>query len=151
MRLEFTRADMADIFDYKHCDHKGTMLAASEVLGPGMERKRKSDWNHAVKEAIRYGWDNCGAKPGEILTDEHHKKIAQLKEQKLRAHIANLQRPRPAPPGFTPETGFALASALSRRRRLGSPRARRKSATPDIIRVREIYAAAVRDGCPNRA
>lgn len=107
VRLEFTRADMADIFDYKHCDRKDTMRAASEVLGPGMERKLKRDWDHAVKEAIRYGWDNCGAKPGEILTDAHRNKIAQLAEQKLRAYIANLQRPRPVPPDFTPETTFA--------------------------------------------
>ena len=107
VHLNFTRADMADIFDYKHCDLKDTIRAASEVLGLGMERKRKRDWDHAVREAIRYGWDNCGAKPGEILTDEHRKKIAQLAGQMLRAYVANLLRPRPAPSSIPPETGLA--------------------------------------------
>jgi hypothetical protein len=55
VRPEFTRADIADIFDYKHCDHKDTMRSADGVLRLAMERKDKRDWNHALEEAIRYG------------------------------------------------------------------------------------------------
>jgi hypothetical protein len=76
------------------------MRAASEVLGPGLERKRNREWAAAVNEAVKYGWDNCGAMPDELLSDEHRKKIAELAAQKLRAYVANLLRPRPVPPGF---------------------------------------------------
>ena len=106
MRPEFTRADIADIFDYKHCDHKDTMRSADGVLRLAMERKDKRDWNHALEKAIRYGWDNCGAQPGELLTGEHRRKIVELMGEKLRAYIANLHRPRPKPPGLTPESIF---------------------------------------------
>jgi hypothetical protein len=106
VRLEFTRADIADIFDYRHCDRKDTKRSADEVLGPAMERKSKRDWNCALKEALQYGWDNCGAQPGELLTGEHRRKIVQLMGEKLRAYIANLHRPRPKPPGLTPESIF---------------------------------------------
>jgi hypothetical protein len=106
VRHKFTRADIADIFDYRHCDHKDTMRSAAEVLNPAMERKGKRDWNQALKEALRYGWDNCGAQPDERLTDEHRRKIVQLMGEKLRAYIANLHRPRPKPPGLTPESIF---------------------------------------------
>jgi hypothetical protein len=106
VRLEFTRTEIDGIFDYKLCDSKDTMRAASEVLGPGMERKRKREWDHAVKEAIRYGWDNCGAQPDEILTEEHRRTILRLTMEKLHAYIANLYRPRPGPPGLTSETSF---------------------------------------------
>jgi hypothetical protein len=102
VRLGFTLTEMNDIFDYKLCDYKDTLRAADEVLGPGMEQKRKREWDHAVKEAIRYGWDNCGANPDEILTEEHRRTIFRLAMEKLHAYIENLRRPRPAPPGFTP-------------------------------------------------
>ena len=83
MRPEFPRADIADIFDYKHCDHKDTMRSADGVLRLAMERKDKRDWNHALEKAIRYGWDNCGAQPGELLTGEHRRKIVELMGEKL--------------------------------------------------------------------
>jgi HNH endonuclease len=100
VRLDFTRADLADIFDYKHCDAKDILRAAHEVFGPAMERKRRRDWDRAVKEAIQYGWDNCGAQPGELLTADHMRKIAQLMKEKLDLYVANLRRPRPLPPGI---------------------------------------------------
>jgi HNH endonuclease len=102
VRLEFTLTEMNDIFYYKLCDHKDTLRAADEVLGPGMEQKRKREWRHAVKDAIRYGWDNCGANPDEVLTEEHRRTIFRLAMEKLHTYIENLGRPRPAPPGFTP-------------------------------------------------
>ena len=54
-----------------------------------MERNGKRDWNQALKEAVRYGWGNCGAQPDELLTDEHRRKIVQFMGEKLRAYIAN--------------------------------------------------------------
>jgi hypothetical protein len=103
VRLSFTRADIADIFDYRHCDHKDTMRAANEVFGPAMERKNKRDLDHVVNEALQYALDNCGAKPGEPLTAEHGAKIAGLMMEKLGPYMANLRRPRPGPPGLTPK------------------------------------------------
>lgn len=102
VRLGFTRTEIDDIFDYKFCDYKDTLRAASEVLGPGMELKRKREWDHTVKDALRYGWDNCGAHPDEILTEEHRRTIARLMMERLHAYLENLHRRRPAPPGFTP-------------------------------------------------
>jgi hypothetical protein len=40
VRLEFTPADIVDIFEYRHCNEKDVRRAADEVFGPGMERKR---------------------------------------------------------------------------------------------------------------
>jgi hypothetical protein len=105
VRLAFTRGDIADIFDYKHCDHKDIMRAANEVLGPAMERKNKRDLDHAIKEALRYAWDNCGSQSDEPLTAEHRAKIAGLMMEKLGPYMANLRRPRPGPPGLTPTDG----------------------------------------------
>ncbi|KXV23554.1 hypothetical protein AD942_01655 [Gluconobacter japonicus] len=40
VRLQFSQADMVDIFDYKHCDNEATKQAADAVFGPGVARKR---------------------------------------------------------------------------------------------------------------
>jgi hypothetical protein len=78
------------------------MRAANAVFGPGMERKRKREQDQAVNEAVLYGWENCGAQPGEMLTEEHLRTIAQLAAEKLSLFITNQNRPRPMPPGLTP-------------------------------------------------
>jgi len=99
VRLQFSQADMVDIFDYKHCDNEATKQAADAVFGPGMARKRQREQSHAVKEAVQYAFENCGAQPGDILTEEQLGIIAQLTSERLIPFIVNLNQPRPLPPG----------------------------------------------------
>jgi hypothetical protein len=103
VRLAFTRAEIVDIFYYRHCDHENTMRAANGVLGPAMDRKNKRDRDRVVKEAFQYAWDNCGATPGELLTADHRATIAGLMMEKLGPYMANLRKARPRPPGLTPD------------------------------------------------
>lgn len=97
VRLEFSSADISDILHYRHCDHGATKRAADAVFGPGMARNRQREQEHAVNEAVQYAFDNCGAKPGERLSEEHVKAISRLAAERLANFIVNRNRPRPAP------------------------------------------------------
>lgn len=97
VRLNFTLADMTDIFAYKHCDYANTREAANVVIGAGMGRKREREFQHISAVAARYAMENCGAQPGDELTEEQRAKLVPLMMEKIVPFIANLQKPRPGP------------------------------------------------------
>jgi len=97
VRLDFTPADMADIFAYKHSDNGKTQEAANAVIGPGMARKREREFQQIAESAAGYAMQNCGANPGEELTDEQRAKLVPLMMEKIAPFIANLQKSRPGP------------------------------------------------------
>lgn len=99
--MRFTHTDIGDIYDYKHCDHNDVARNLDDVLGPAMVRKNERESQHVRDEAIRYAFENCGAKEGEILTAEHVARIAQLVAERFTSYLVNLNRPRPSPPGTT--------------------------------------------------
>ncbi len=101
VRMKFTLADIADIFEYKYCHQNDTVRSLGEVLGPAMERKNTRERGRITAEAVRFAFENCGAKEGEVITPEHAGKLARLMAEKLTPYILNLNRPRPAPPGAT--------------------------------------------------
>ena len=105
VHLDFSRADMADIFDYKHCDHEATKRAADAVISPGMARKPQREQDRAVNRAVQYAFENCGAQPGDMLTEEHLRAIARLAAEKLMPFIVNQNQPRPLPPGLGSQSG----------------------------------------------
>jgi hypothetical protein len=113
VRLPFTLQDVADIFDYKHCNNEDTVRSLNEVLGPAMERKNARERDRVMAEAVHYAFENCGAKEGEMITAEHAAKMARLMAEKLTPYILNLNKPRPVPPGAT---FYPYTSSTSRSR-----------------------------------
>lgn len=97
VRLSFSKADMIDIFEYKHCAAKDVEQAARAVLGPAMAHRQEKAKSRAIKDAIQYALRNCGAQPGDILTEEQKRIVAQLISEKLAQFYINLIRPRYVP------------------------------------------------------
>lgn len=95
--LHFSQADIVDIFDCKYCNPESLKKAADEVFGPGMARKRQREQANIINEAVQYGFKNCGAQEGEVLTEEHIRRLAQLVAEKMVPFIINLQQPCPLP------------------------------------------------------
>lgn len=48
-----------------------------------MARDFESERNRVLSDAVDYAFKNCGAKEGEILNEEHIKKINHLVMEKL--------------------------------------------------------------------
>ncbi|MGD7070168.1 HNH endonuclease [Acetobacter malorum] len=94
VNLQFSKADMLDIFDYKHCDDEAVKRAADAVIGPGMVRKRQREHSYAVDKAVQYAFENCGAQPGAVLTDEQVRTVARLMSEKLIPFFLNLNQRR---------------------------------------------------------
>ena len=111
VRLGFSRADIADIFDYKHADHQAFGQAAGEVIGPAQQRKAEAERQRVTQAATEYAFANCGAKEGEMFSEEHRANILRLMLDKLRPYIMNVVRPRPAPPEVTPGSNTGGGSA----------------------------------------
>ncbi|MBO1358478.1 HNH endonuclease [Acetobacter sacchari] len=75
-RFDFSRSDMEDIFEYKHCDFEHLKTAADSVIAPALTRLRERETQHAIEDAIDIALTDCGVKRGERLSLEQSRKIA---------------------------------------------------------------------------
>ena len=93
--IGLTRRDVQRCYDGQ-CMPKGAQEAAfNKVMPLAMEINRKRAWRDAVERAIKHGWDNCGAQPGQLLTAEHMQTISRLAMDHLRPFLARYLPRRP--------------------------------------------------------
>ncbi|MBB3212452.1 hypothetical protein FHW67_001732 [Herbaspirillum sp. Sphag1AN] len=88
--LSFSKADVAAICDYKRASQEGMHFAVGEVMRIGYAASLERQKNKVLGEAVDYGLANCGAKEGDILTEEHLRKLSQLIAEKMTPYL--LQR-----------------------------------------------------------
>jgi hypothetical protein len=83
IKLAFTPAEIQAIYDHKML-REGAMEEAFRKIMPGaLQRQFESERERVIKSATEYAFANCGAKEGEILTEEHVAKLADLMMEKL--------------------------------------------------------------------
>jgi hypothetical protein len=60
-----------DNYDYKMIPDGAMAEAAGRVIPIGLKNDFERERDVAIKRAIKYAFANCGAKEGEMLSDEH--------------------------------------------------------------------------------
>lgn len=83
IRLGFNEADIKDIYDYKRFPDGAVESAFEKVMTAALKRKFEKHKERAISEAVKYGFANCGAKPGDILTKEHMWQLSRLVADRL--------------------------------------------------------------------
>jgi hypothetical protein len=76
--LPFTDEDIQAIYDYKKIPAGSMERAFSEVISTGMRRQFEREKERVISGAVKYAFANCGAKEGEILTQEQVAKLPGL-------------------------------------------------------------------------
>jgi len=83
LKLEFNEEEITAIYNYKKIPDIAIAQAFNKILPEALKRQYQAEKKHALDLAITYALSNCGAKEGEMLTEEHLKKIANLITEKI--------------------------------------------------------------------
>ncbi len=87
--LDLSLADIRKAYNYEKWDGKAVQKAIAAVIGPTLERQHKEEKDRVLNEAVRYAFFHCGAKEGEVITEEQHKRLMELMWEKLEPWILN--------------------------------------------------------------
>jgi hypothetical protein len=92
--LAFTKEDLRDIYDYKRIPVGAIERATAPIFEAALARQHAAEQNRAIRSAAEYAFANCGAKPGEMLTEEQTRKLMALVREKLAPFIlSRVRRP----------------------------------------------------------
>ena len=97
VNLPFKVDDLERLYNYELVSGEATKASADAVLGPVMERKRAQEWDRAINQAVDRGFRTCGARPGDLLTEEHVTALCKTVAAEMAGYILNLTKPRQPP------------------------------------------------------
>lgn len=92
--LAFSGADVQAIYNYEKIPDGGIERAWAAVVPTALQRSFELEKARAIKAATKYAFENCGAKPGEMLTPEQTKKLAALATEHMMPFIQRHARRR---------------------------------------------------------
>lgn len=81
--LELTPNDIQESYDYKKIPEGSVEEALAQVIPTGLKSSIEKEKDRVLENAVQYAFQNCGAKEGEQLTEEHMKKVSSLVYEKL--------------------------------------------------------------------
>lgn len=96
--LKFSEEGIKAIYSYQHVPEAGIKAAFEKVLPAALMRQFEVEKERVIKEATEYAFANCGAHPGDILTEEQIKKLSYLVAEKLKPFLLNHLRYSYVPP-----------------------------------------------------
>lgn len=111
IRLGFSEAEIDAIYDYKMIPDGAIQEAFAKVMPAAIKKKFEAERDRVTREAVEYAFANCGAKPGEMLTEEHVKRLSRLVVEKLTPFILHNVTRQPR----VPASGWAHVNRPSRK------------------------------------
>ena len=91
--LAFQRSDIDDIYAYKRVSSDAMKHAVSAIIGPILQCRHAEERDQVLKLAVKKAFESCGAKPGEMLAEEHIKRISQSVAESMASFILHGIRP----------------------------------------------------------
>ncbi len=91
--LSFSRSDMDEIYNYKRYSSAVMKTTADAVIGPEIKRRHDAEQRRVLSREVDKAFDNCGAAPGEMLTEEHIGKISRSVAEGMAPFVARRMRP----------------------------------------------------------
>ena len=90
IQLDFTPEDITAIYAYEKVNWDNTKVAVESLLATWRERDIKASIADAAEDVVKFAIDNCGAQPGEELSEEQVGYIANLCWERLEPIILHL-------------------------------------------------------------
>ena len=90
IQLDFTPEDITAIYAKKKVRWDNTKVGLESLLATWLEKDTKASIADAVEDAVEFALANCGAQPGEELSEEHLANIANLSWERLEPIILHL-------------------------------------------------------------
>ena len=90
VRLALSPEDISAAYSGEKLDFEKFRSAISALIEFYLERSIGNAISDASADAVEYAFANCGAKPGERLTDEHRRKIGRLLVERIEPFLIHL-------------------------------------------------------------
>ncbi|WP_291573542.1 HNH endonuclease [Bradyrhizobium sp.] len=94
VELAFSATDVKAIYNYERVPDGSRERAFDAVVPTAMKRNFDRAIAHESARATQYAFENCGAKPGDKITPELAKKIAELATERMMPFIQRHARRR---------------------------------------------------------
>ncbi len=95
VRLEFSREDLNDIYEYRRVPDGAIADALNELMPDAMRRQFEREKETVIDHAVQYAWRKLGLAPSTRLTEEHVSMLTGLIMERMRPfflrHIQNLR------------------------------------------------------------
>ena len=85
--LQLNPNDIQESYNYEKIPEGSVEDALSQVIPTGMKLSVEKEKNRVLESAIQYAFQNCGAKEGELLTEEHMRKVSSLVYEKIKPFL----------------------------------------------------------------
>jgi hypothetical protein len=83
IHLAFSADEVEAIYEYKMIPEGAMQEAFGNVFAPALKAQHEAERDRVVREAAKYAFANCGAKEGDMLTEEHMKILSFLFAQRV--------------------------------------------------------------------
>ena len=90
VHLDFTPEDITAIYAYEKVNWDNMKMALESLLDTWKEKDTHASITHAAADAVKFAFDNCGAQPGERLSEEHRANIVRLLQERLEPFMLHL-------------------------------------------------------------
>lgn len=84
--------DIKAVYQYKKNSEEVIKQAYEKVILAGLKKSFELEKARVIKEAVEYAFKNCGAKEGELLTEEHFHKLAKLSLEKIEPFFIHMAK-----------------------------------------------------------
>jgi len=94
--LMLPESEIAPIYNYERIPDGAMEAVLGAVLPTAIRRQAELDRDEAIANAVEYAFANCGAKEGDVLTDEQSAMLSGLVVERLQPYLlAQIARRRP--------------------------------------------------------
>jgi len=87
VELKLSNTEIREAYDYKKIPNGSVEEAFGKVISTGMKASIEKEKDRVLNNAVKYAFENCGAKEGEMLMPEHVNKFTGLMMEKLEPFI----------------------------------------------------------------
>lgn len=81
--LNLTLTDIQKAYNNEKLDEKVVQKAIDAVIGPTLKKQHEEERDRVLKKAVQYAFSNCGAKEGEMITEEQRNRLTGLLWEEL--------------------------------------------------------------------
>ena len=90
IELVIEPADIPEIYDYKKVDCGEVRRALGVLMGEWRQMDLKRARAHAIDDALKFAYDECGIKEGDILSDEQAARFARIISNRLEPFLEQM-------------------------------------------------------------
>jgi len=85
--LRLSREDVDAIMKYERVPDGSIEKAFEPILAAGLKKDFDDERDRVIEAAVKYGWQHCGAKEGDFLSEEHIWRLSRITAERLMPFI----------------------------------------------------------------